>query len=406
MNRRCLLALALLLIVAAQASAAPGDGIPGDADGDRVLTPAEYTAAALTYLDAAYMGGAGELTRTDIQDAAWISACWDGRPREVTDSSGRTVTLYRPLRRVVTFNGEALETLRSLGFDMEKVVAVDKYSHEKKTFFPECREKANVGSIWSPDMEKVLAVRPDAVFLYATISTAACDDIQRKLEASSPGIRVFRFDCFKPATYPGEIRTIASMAGKRERGDEFASFYTSTMDRVRDGTAGVPADERVRVYFEYWFDYKTVAAGSGYNEKLELAGGMNPFAGETAEYPIIDPEAVIVTDPEVVVKLAGQGLAFGGYAGHDIAALEGIRTALAQRPGWTSIAAVEDNRIYVIHSDILGGAQHFIGTAYLAKWFYPDRFADLDPHAIHQRYLTGFQGIDFDLASEGTFVYP
>jgi len=406
MNRRHLLALLLLLFVVGTVSASSGDGIPGDADGDKVLTGAEYASAALTYLDSAYMGGSGGLTRTDIRDAAWVYTHWDGKPLEVTDSSGQTVTLYRPLRRVVTFSGESLETLRSLGFDMENVVAVDKYSHEKSTFFPECRDKANVGSIWSPDMEQVLSVRPDAVFLYATISIAACDDIQRKLEASSPGIRVFRFDCFKPATYPGEIRTIASMINESGRGEEFASFYESTMGRIRDGTAGIPDSEKVRVYFEYWFDYTTVSAKAGYNEKTELAGGMNPFATGTGEYPVVDPEAIIVTDPEIVVKLAGQGLAVGGYSGHDIAALEAIRSALTERPGWSRVSAVEDGRVYVIHSDILGGAQHFIGTAYLAKWFYPDRFADLDPHAVHQRYLNEFQGIDFDRASEGTFVYP
>jgi iron complex transport system substrate-binding protein len=406
MNPRPLLALTLLLLVAVPASASPGDGIPGDADSDGVLTRAEYASAALAYLDAAYMGGAGELDRDDIRDAAWVSARWDGKPREVTDSTGRTVTLYRPLRRVVTFSGESLETLRSLGFDMEKIVAVDKYSAEKSTFFPECREKANVGSIWSPDMEKVLILRPDTVFLYATISTAACDDIQRRLEASSPGIRVLRFDCFKPTTYADEIRTIASIVDETERGDEFASFYGSTMDRIREGTAGIADDEKTRVYFEYWFDYTTVAASAGYNEKTELAGGKNPFATGTTEYPVVDPEAIIVADPQVVVKLAGQGLAVGGYAGHDPEALDAIRSALLERPGWSRISAVKDGRVHVIHSDILGGAQHFIGTAYLAKWFYPDRFADLDPHAIHQRYLTGFQGIDFDLASRGTFVYP
>jgi len=404
MNRRLLLVLALLLLLAVPASAA--EGIPGDADGDGVLARAEYASAVLAYLDTACMGGTGDLDRDDIRDAAWVYARWDGKPREVVDSSGQTVTLYRPLRRVVTFSGESLETLRSLGFDMDRVVAVDKYSHEKSIFFPECREKANVGSIWSPDMEKVLSVRPDTVILYATISTAACDDIQRRLEASSPGIRVLRFDCFKPATYAGEIRTIASIIDETERGEEFASFYGSTMDRIRDGTADIPDDEKTRVYFEYWFDYTTVAASAGYNEKTELAGGKNPFATGTTEYPVVDPEAIIVADPEVVVKLAGQGLAAGGYAGHDPEALAAIRSTLFERPGWSRISAVEDGRVYVIHSDILGGAQHFIGTAYLAKWFYPDRFADLDPHAVHQRYLTEFQGIDFDLASQGTFVYP
>ena len=402
--KRLLLVLALVLLLAVPASA--GEGIPGDGDGDGVLAAGEYASAALAYLDAAYMGGTGEIDRDEIRDAAWVYARWDGKPREIVDSSGQTVTLYRPLRKVVTFSGESLETLRSLGFDMEKIVAVDKYSHEKSTFFPECRDKANVGSIWSPDMEKVISVQPDAVFLYATISTAACDDIQKRLEASSPGIRIFRFDCFKPATYETEIRTIASIVDETERGEEFASFYASTMNRIRDGTAGIPDDEKTRVYFEYWFDYTTVAATAGYNEKTELAGGRNPFAIGTAEYPVVDPEAIIVADPEVVVKLAGQGLAVGGYGGHDPDALDAIRSSLIERPGWTRISAVKDDRIHVIHSDILGGAQHFIGTAYLAKWFYPDRFADLDPHAVHQRYLTGFQGIDFDLASEGTFVYP
>ncbi|MDD3070096.1 MAG: ABC transporter substrate-binding protein [Methanoculleus horonobensis] len=398
------LLLVLLLLLAVPASAA--DGIPGDGDGDGVLASGEYASAALAYLDTAYMGGAGDLDRDEIQDAAWVYARWDGKPREVVDSSGQTVTLYRPLRRVVTFSGESLETLRSVGFDMDRVVAVDKYSHEKKTFFPECQMKANVGSIWSPDMEKVLSVRPDAVILYATISTAACDDIQKRLGASSPGIRVFRFDCFKPATYADEIRTLASIVDETERGEEFASFYESTMNQIRDGAAGIPEDEKTRVYFEYWFDYTTVAASAGYNEKTELAGGKNPFAVGTAEYPVVDPEAILVADPEVIVKLAGQGLAVGGYAGHDPEALDAIRSALLDRPGWSRISAVKDGRVHVIHSDILGGAQHFIGTAYLAKWFYPDRFAGLDPHAVHQRYLTGFQGIDFDLASEGTFVYP
>ncbi len=112
MTRRIILILGLSLLLAVQASAVEGS-IPGDTDGDDVLTFSEYTAAALSYLDAAYMGGAGEMDRDDILDAAWVYARWDGKPLVVTDSSGRDLTLYRPLRRVVTFSGEALETLRS-----------------------------------------------------------------------------------------------------------------------------------------------------------------------------------------------------------------------------------------------------------------------------------------------------
>jgi iron complex transport system substrate-binding protein len=50
------------------------------------------------------------------------------------------------------------------------------------------------------------------------------------------------------------------------------------------------------------------------------------------------------------------------------------------------------------------GCRHFIGVAFLAKWLHPDLFADLDPKAIHQRYLTEFQGLDYDLNKRGVLV--
>lgn len=405
MRTMLLVTLAALLCLAVPVSAVGVDTLPGDADGDGMLTGDEVSATILAYLDTAYMGGTGT-DRTEALDAAQVYAFWDGRPKIVTDSAGKTATLYRPLRRVVVCNGETLETFRSIGFDAGRVVAVDKYSLEKSSFFPEYQDKANIGSIWSPDMEKIVSAHPDAVFLYATISTAACDEIQQKLEATVPGIRIFRFDCFKPATYSDEVRAIAAMTGREERGEEFITFYESAMNTIRDGVADIPDPDRPRVYFEYWIDYKTVARNAGYNEKITLAGGVNPYSGEATDYPDIDPESVIANNPEVVIKLAGQGLEFGGYAGHDLDSFARIRSTLLQRPGWATLDAVKDDRIYVIHSDILGGAQHFIGTAYLAEWFYPERLAGLDPQAIHQRYLTDFQGIDFDLATQGAFVYP
>jgi iron complex transport system substrate-binding protein len=41
----------------------------------------------------------------------------------------------------------------------------------------------------------------------------------------------------------------------------------------------------------------------------------------------------------------------------------------------------------------------------LAKWFYPDQFADLDPQAAHQEYVN-MMGLDFDVRERGAFFYP
>jgi iron complex transport system substrate-binding protein len=79
-----------------------------------------------------------------------------------------------------------------------------------------------------------------------------------------------------------------------------------------------------------------------------------------------------------------------------------LKGEVAGRPGWDAIDAVKNDRVYVLSNDILGGAQHFIGVAYLGKLFHPDLFADLDPVALHHEYLARFQG----LYLKGVYIYP
>jgi len=176
---------------------------------------------------------------------------------------------------------------------------------------------------------------------------------------------------------------------------------------VAERIASIPADDRVPVYLENWIDYRSAGKGSGYDEKIELAGGRNIFADTTVEYPTVDPEAVISRNPDVIVKIVGAGeLVFGGYGGENSSSFEAVGRAIESRPVWDRIDAVRDGRVHIIHSDAIGGPEYFIGVAYMATWFYPDLFPDLDPRAVHQRYLSEFQRLDYDLDEHGTFVYP
>ncbi|MCD4669569.1 MAG: ABC transporter substrate-binding protein, partial [Actinomycetia bacterium] len=67
--------------------------------------------------------------------------------------------------------------------------------------------------------------------------------------------------------------------------------------------------------------------------------------------------------------------------------------------------AVKGEEIYLIESDLIA-FYWFISLQYMAKWFYPELFADLDPKAIHQEFLTEFQGLDYNLEKNGVFAYP
>jgi iron complex transport system substrate-binding protein len=66
---------------------------------------------------------------------------------------------------------------------------------------------------------------------------------------------------------------------------------------------------------------------------------------------------------------------------------------------------VKDHRVYLLHNDIIGGPQFVVGTAYLARWFYPEIFASLDPETVHLRYIHEFQGLPEDRVQGRVFTY-
>ena len=396
--RRAMVLLLALVVLSVPASAVL---LPCDADSDGHLTDEELSQAILGYLT-----GSGYLQQ-DLRDAAFVHACWDGQPLTFTDSSGKEHTLYRPLRRIAVLNSETVETLRTLQVGPEAVVGIDTYTRDKPGFFAEYTSTPVIGSVFSPDYEKIVSLRPDAVFLYATVMKASGDEIAQRLSASMPETAVIRLDCYLPDTYPGEIEILGRITGKNDEAERFIDFYSSQLKTVATRVNAIPEDERVKVYFETWNDYKTAAEGSGYHDKIVAAGGTNIFGSESASYPQVDPEAVIFRNPDIVIKLIGGGsLKFGGYIDTDRSKASGVHVALLTRPGWNAIPAVRNDRVYLIHSDIVGGPQQFIGITYLARWFYPDRFADIDPDDMHHRYLTEFQHRDGNLSGSGTFSYP
>jgi iron complex transport system substrate-binding protein len=67
---------------------------------------------------------------------------------------------------------------------------------------------------------------------------------------------------------------------------------------------------------------------------------------------------------------------------------------------------IKEGNVYCFSTDISTGLSYWLGIVYMAKILHPDIFADLDPVAVHQEYLTRFQRLDFDLKERGVFFYP
>lgn len=59
-------------------------------------------------------------------------------------------------------------------------------------------------------------------------------------------------------------------------------------------------------------------------------------------------------------------------------------------------------RIYFIQDDLTSGPKQVIGLLWMAKWFYPDHFSDMDPEVFHKAFYEQFMRLPY----RGVHLYP
>ena len=346
--------------------------------------------------------------KIDENDIAQIRAIIAGEEKELTvniltrpsmgseDITEVPVSIHKPIERIVPTIMYHVVTMRALGLDNDKIAGVRDNAKEADAYFPEFSE---LPMFSAGDYEAILSLNPDLVI----VDTSKFEEHSKNL----PNATIVAFDCWRPSTYVDEIRTLGYILDKEDKAEEFIDFYEGVMNTIKERTDKIPDEDRTEVYFEAWSPYSTGAKGSGYHEKVTMAGASNIF-GDLSDYPTVDPEEVMKRNPEIIVKYLKASNDHIYYLGANETDLVDARNEIMNRPELALVDAVKNGRVYVTTGDIIGATRHFIGMAYMAKWFYPELFEDLDPEAIHQEYLKRFQGLPDDFLDThiGRFVYP
>ena len=207
--------------------AAQGVVVPGDNDGDKIVSKDELASVIISYM----LGESGHLELDEVREIAHIHVYY---PKTITDSAKRTVTIYKPIKRVVCTLAHHIEALRILGISKDTIVGVP--SKLDPDFFPEFGDVQGIGYLaWdlsSSDIEMIVALKPDVVFLPAATGPwgYTADDEQEKLEAC--GITVIRFTFNQLDTIPEEIEKSGYIFDREEEAEEFIDWYESINNRV------------------------------------------------------------------------------------------------------------------------------------------------------------------------------
>lgn len=318
----------------------------------------------------------------------WAASAWSAT-LVVEDAQGKKVPITLPLQKIVALNSDILEVLRILKAG-NLVVGVYSEIVRDQHFWGALVDKPKVGGWQNPNIEAIVKLQPSIVIAYGKNPGPF---LEQKLAGF--GIQVLRLDLYKTDTLEREVQVLGSLLDRTNEAACYCAWHRRYLDLIRGKIA--QTQKRLSVYLESYSDYHAVGPGSGGELMCDLSGGRNLASKLAVPYPQVTPEWVVAQNPEVIVKAAAYG---NGYATADPRPFNQRRDAIMGRPCWHHIAAVGSRRVHVMDSSIWTGPRDIIGIAYMARWFHPDLFADLNPEALHKEYLETFQGLPY----RGVFV--
>ena len=387
----------------------------GNANEDDIIDMRDLTFTARMILrleDETDLADANYDGRVSVADMTQIGLIILGRESKLTlvDGADRIVTVNKPVERIASTDPMIYELMTILEAE-GRVVGVNGYTAMYTTLYPGISELPVIfpgGLSGTPDYELIFELEPDILICMPL----ALDYIPELIDTLEPEITVIAYDQ-NPALIPKAVKKLRYVLNTEEKGEEYIAFYDGVMNPIAETVAGIPEDEKPLVYHEVG-EYMTMSDKAGaYPAQVIQAGGINIFADEPGYYFEVDPEGVIDQDPDVIVAVAYEwpykgypAIAEIGLEATDPTEIMAFRDSIMNRPELAVVTAVEDERVYVYFHRLPDGLRFIVTTAYMAKWFHPELFSDLDPKAIHQEYLARFLRLDYDLDEQGVFVYP
>ena len=269
-----------------------------------------------------------------MKQAWWLAAfliCWccagfalfSGREISSTDDA------QAGANRIISLAPNITEILYALGIE-DKIVGLTLDCD----YPPEAGAKVKVGTFWQPNIEAIIALRPELVITL---------DFERQKDMAARLKRI-GYNCLTVAIEStGDLfKAIETIGATTERLDQ-ANILTDNMQTELDTIAAhVAGLESIKVLWVVQREPLRVAGRKTFiNEIIELAGGENAIGSTLHQYPAIGAEQVIASKAQVIIEPAMEQTDLTKQ--HE--------SAIRYWSRFKNLPAVAGNHIYVIDGD-------------------------------------------------------
>jgi iron complex transport system substrate-binding protein len=227
----------------------------------------------------------------------------------------------RPMR-IISLAPSTTEILFALGLK-EEIVGVSSYCD----YPPEANTVTKVGDFSHPNLEKIMALKPDYIFCTGLEQMPVVTELKR-----------LKFNVYvaDPSTIDELLTTINDMGkltNKEREATELIKNMKNDIAAVESRAKLIPQKKKAKVFIEIWHEpLMTAGKGSFVDELITLAGGINIAHDITRPYSIFNAEKVISLNPQCIIMT---------YMDR-----EPPLKIVEKRFGWKNIEAVKNNRVF------------------------------------------------------------
>lgn len=336
-------------------------------------------------------------------------------PIEITDVTGNTVKLEKPLENAVIHqsgSGGPLLTMAALDRDnyASKIGAMDTGLEANRADLwellieatPELAEIPKIGDPKKDEVtaEQLLTMGVDGIIVPVS-QKVKMDPIAEKV-----GIPVLYVNYHKQSldTHLQSTEIIAKATGLTKNLEAINQFYSDVVGDIEDRAKNLNRDRSA--YIEVG-STGPEEAGNSYGAEMMWGAiledvGANNIATEFLASDQAEPltaEQVLVSNPDIII-ITGSTWAdqpTSAKMGFSITEQEAndFLTPYRSRDGWDKLKAIKNNELYGIGHPMTRDMIDFYSYAQLAKLFHPEEFADIDPDALMNEYFDKFMPISF-----------
>ncbi|ENZ4839833.1 ABC transporter substrate-binding protein [Klebsiella pneumoniae] len=317
--------------------------------------------------------------------------------RTVTDQLGRQVTLPDHVTRVVVLQHQTLNLLVQL-HAAEDIVGV--LSSWKKQlgpqfarFMPEIGQLATPGDLTQVNIESLLALRPQVVFVANYAPPAMIAQIQ---QAGIPVVAIsLRHDAageknkMNPTMADEEqaynaglmegIRLIGEVVERQPEAEALIHYTFEARKQANAPVADIPQNQRVRVYMANP-DLNTYGAGKYTGLMMAHAGALNVAAASVKGARQVSLEQVLEWNPQVIFVQDRYPQ---------------VVKQIENDPQWQTIDSVKHHRVWLMPEYAKAWGYPMpealaLGELWMAKKLYPARYQSIDVDSKARDYYQRF----------------